>query len=260
MSNVLDAFNKSKKDIPDIRYVLPGSGETIFMKPFTTSDQKSILKALEKEDNILVQEAFDQVLRNCVLSENFDPTKLYTKDRECLLIELSKNSVKDDIEHTWKCGSCGKKNKLKLSIDSLNFSDIVEGSIVEKEITFDDFDFTVKLKNTTRDDEKKITMLGKKAGDKNGISQSEVITAIFASVIKEAKVLNGDGIEVFEPIKFEDRVKIFEQLTISDKKKIESFFKEVKNYGYDLTVKDTTCNHCPEISDVTIGWIDFFIM
>jgi hypothetical protein len=270
MNNVLKQFSQSKKIVPDIRYVLPGSKEEIFMRPFTTLEQSIILKAMEKEDSALIQEAFDKILVNCVTNKNFNPLKLYSKDRECLLITLSKESVKDTISHTHKCEHCSFENELKINIDDLKYEDCVEGSIMEKIITFDSYDFTVKLMNTTREDELKIVNVSKK-NNKNEISQSDVFSSSFASVIKQYKVTtqkevlkNGVPevvtVESFEDLKFEDRLEIYKQLSMSDKKKIEAYFKELKSYGYDLNVENIECSKCKEKCDVKLSWFSFFIM
>ena len=125
MSEALDLFLASKKEIPDISYVLPGTGEEIFMRPFTTKEQKAILKAMEKEDHILLSEAFDQLLRNCVTNKDFNPDKLLAKDRECLLIKLRQESVKDDYTHNWECPSCGKPNVHKISLNNIPFEKVI---------------------------------------------------------------------------------------------------------------------------------------
>lgn len=271
MSDVLKQFCKSKKTVPDIRYVLPGSKEEIFMRPFTTMDQTIILKAIEKEDSILIQEAFDKVLCNCVTNKNFNPQKLYSKDRECLLVNLSKESVKDTISQAHTCVNCKTVNTFKVNIDDLKYQECVEDSIKEKIVTFDDFDFTVKLMNTTREDEIKILNYGKKNGDKKTPNQSDMFGASFASVIKQYKsveekeVINKGVTEVvtvekFVDIKFEERISIYEQLTMKDKKKIETYFSELKTFGYDLKLEDTKCSKCDEPCDVVLSWYSFFIM
>jgi len=272
MSDVLTLFKESKKDVPDIRCELPGSGKEIFMRPFTTREQKALLKALEKEDRVLLNEAFDQILRNCVTTPNFRPEDLYTKDREILLVELSKNSVTDQYTHNWTCDKCETSNSVKFNVDDLKYKDFVEGGIKEEIIELDGYDFTIKVSNPTREDEKKIMSLGKKEGGKSGVSQSEVITATYASVIKEYKDIDkrtikdeyGDNKEVerevFKAIKFEDRMKIYDGLSMTDKKKIETYFESVKSYGYDLSLGEQTCTKCPHQKEVSATWLDFFLM
>lgn len=271
MSDVLAVFNSAKKEVPEHRYVLPGSGKEVLFRPFTTKDQKSILKAIEKNDSILIQEAFDQLLRNCVLTPNFDVEGLYSKDRECLLIELSKESVRDEFTQAWECKMCGKEHTEEFKIEDLKYEEVIEDSIKSVEVEFEDVDFVVKLNNPSRGDEKKILALGKKKGENGEISQTEVLLATFASVIKEYKSLEKRSVkddqgetveeefEQFKAIKFDDRIKIFDQLTIRDKKKIEEFFNGVKNYGYDLKLGDKECKKCSEENEVEADWFGFFL-
>ena len=45
-----------------------------------------------------------------------------------------------------------------------------------------------------------------------------------------------------------------------DKKKIEGFFKKLKDYGYDLNIEGVTCNGCGASQDDSMEWMDFCLM
>lgn len=273
MSDVLRAFAASKKEVADIRYVLPGSGQEIFMHPFTTSEQKAMMKAYESEDQVLIQEALDTILKNCVVKpENFNPSNLFSPDRECLLIELSKKTVKDDISHQWACAKCKGINTTSVSLNDLDYSAPVEDSIKQEEIEFEGFDFTVRVTNLTRHDEKKIFALAKReSNEEGGVSEAELVNATYAAVMKEYKKVTkqkirgeGDNVEeidqvVYEKIKFEDRLEIFAELSLEDKKKIQDFISSVKPYGYDVDLGFHECKRCQAENSVKMDWSDFFI-
>jgi len=276
MSEALDLFMAAKKDIPDIRYVLPASKQEVFLKPFTTREQKAILKALEKDDSVLLGEAFDEILRNCVTNpKNFDPGRLISKDRECLLIRLRQESVKDDFQFTWTCNACGQENNKQVALDKIAYEDKVKDSDLQQEVTLDGYGITLVLGLSTRDDEKKILKHAKKNSGsgtfKGDISQTEVLNAAYASVIKAIikegtrKIKDGDvekEIATREPIviSFEDRVKILESLGTQDKNKIKKFFEDLDEYGYDLKLGEVTCKHCQESQELELDWISFFIL
>jgi hypothetical protein len=280
MSNVVDMFSNSRKDVPEIRYVLPGSKEEILMVPFTTKEQKALLKAIEKEDQYLIQEALDQILRNCVVTPNFNPDKLLSRDRECLLIELSKNTVVDVVEHKWTCDNekCGHVNNLVINLNTLKYEEPNVKSINSKVIELEGFEVNgeklkVKLSNLTRYEEKKIFQTGKKGGEEGSLSQADLVDATFASVIryveetKKEQVANEDGVvkdverKVFREIKFDERLKIYSMFGLEDKKQIEEFFNELEEYGYDLVVdKEAKCDKCDSKKEVKLDWVDFFIV
>jgi uncharacterized protein (UPF0335 family) len=273
MSEALNIFNNSKKEVPDSRYVLPGSKKEIFFKPFNTKDQKAILKAIEKDDQILVQEAFDQVLRRCVMNDGFNPEDLYVKDRECLLIRLRKESVSEDYTHHWKCSECDTDNTKTVELESIDMKSPVEKSIYSKEITLKSMDVNIVLGNTTRSDEKKIFTQAKKMSIKGEPSQAELINATYAAVIKQikkkemVKVTGDDGEETEVPketyinIKFKDRLEMLEVMTMDDKKLIKEYFLELKSYGFDMKIDNLVCKECTHTEeDDEIDWTDFFIM
>jgi hypothetical protein len=273
MSNALKMFMESKKDIPEIRYVLPGSQEELLLRPFTTKEQKAILKAIEKEDQILIGEAFDNLLKQCVISDKFKPETLLAKDRECLLIKLRQESVKESFSHAWKCEECGRENKKQISIEELKFKEVVEGSIKTKEIELDNYDCKLVLGNTTREDEKNILSFAKRnSGIKSKeISQTEILSGAYASVIKGFKtteekiVKNEAGEEIKEEqeklveLSFADRMSIFDSLSVSDKNKIKGFFDELEEYGYDLNLGTQTCTGCSAQSEQELEWMVFFM-
>jgi hypothetical protein len=273
MSSVMEQFEKSKKEIPEIRYVLPGSKEEIFMRPYTTREQKHILKAIEKQDDALIEEAFDQLLKVCVTSSKFDPNKLYAKDRECLLIEISKESVKDDYNHRWTCEECQTPNQQKIRLDDINIFSKIESYVVETEIDFEDCDFTVRVSNPKREDEKNILAFARKeAGTYGTPSQTDMRNATLASVMKKYKKkiqkqvknsttgeLEDTTIEVYEDIKFADRISIFESLSVRDKKKVSDYIENIKKVEYNFSIGDHSCKKCSHVQALNLEWMDFFI-
>jgi len=272
MGNVFNKFAESKKEIPEISYELPGSKEQLLLRPFTTKEQKAILKAIEKEDQILVGEAFDQLLRKCVINKGFKPEKLFSKDRECLLIKLRQESVKDEYVYHWKCKECGEANKRLINLNDIDFSALVEGGIKEKEITLENYDSILVLGISTREDEKNILSHAKRnSGPEGIISEAEILNGAYACVIKGLKIKekkivkdeNGnEDIEEKEQlmkVSFEDRIKILESLSPDEKKKIKDFFDEIEEYGYDLALNDVVCGSCGhEEEEHEMDWISFF--
>lgn len=273
MSEALDIFLASKKEIPDISYVLPGSGEEIFMRPFTTKEQKAILKALEKEDHVLLSEAFDQLLKNCVTNKDFNPDKLLSKDRECLLIKLRQESVKEDFIYNWKCSKCEAPNTHKINLSDLSFEKIVnKDSLQNKELALRDRPITLILGMALRGDEKKIFEYAKKNSDKKDISQAELINAAFAAIIKGVKVKKTRNIkdaqgndkpveeEVVLDIPFADRVKILDDLNMDDKNEIKKYLEGVDKYGFNLSLGTLKCKKCENESEESMEWLSFFMV
>lgn len=273
MSEALDLFLATKKEIPDISYTLPGSGEEIFMRPFTTKEQKAILKALEKEDHTLLSESFDQLLRNCVINKDFNPDKLLSKDRECLLIKLRQESVKDDYTHNWKCSKCEAPNAHKINLSTISFDAIInKESLQNKEMVLRDRPLTLILGMALRGDEKKIFEFAKKNSSTKDVSQAELINAAFAAIIKGIKVKKTRTIkdaqgndkpieeEVILDIPFADRIKILDDIHMDDKNEIKKYLETVDKYGFNLSLGTLKCKKCDNESEESMEWLSFFMV
>lgn len=278
MTRAIDIFNNSVKELPEIKYTLPSTGEELFLRPFTTRDQKAVLKAMEQQDQTLIGEAFDAMLKKCVLNNNFDPNKLITKDRECLLIFLRQTSIKEEFQFSFTCRNvkCRGKNNKEVDLSDLEYEELVEKAVVSsKEVDLVGFNVSLVLGMSTREDEKNILKYAKKNSGKKAlegeISQTELLNAAYASVIKglvtisEKEVENKEGEKevvkekIIVNVPFDERIEMLEKLIPEDKEKIHKYFEELKSYGYNLTLSDLTCKHCGEVQDVEMDWQTFFL-
>jgi len=254
MSEALDIFNSSKTVIPDIRCVLPGSGEEIFMRPYTTSEQKSILKTFESEDEILLGEAFDALLKNCVTNKGFNPDAMLSRDREYLLIKLRQESDSDTYAHRWKCEECNFYNTTDINLTKLD-EDIADIDLSEKEITLEGNDSVLVLGPATRADEKNIAKhIRKYPIKKDQTSHAEILNAAYAAVIKRVK--KGDRECAVD---FKTAMTMFSNLHMDDRKQIEDYMEGLKEYGVDMKLGKETCKECREVSDQEMNWVSFFL-
>lgn len=267
MSKVLDAFRSTKQEIPQIRFVLPGSGQEIFMRPFTTKEQKAILKAMEKEDPELIGQAFDALIQSCVLSEGFNVDDLYSKDRDAILIRLRAESVKDDFTFKWKCEDekCKSENDYVTTIDKINF-DKLKNQNMEKTIELSDRNNTFLVVGMiSRGDEKDMMSYVKRnsQGIKDGFSKAEILNGALASAIKGMIVIEEiDGKEQkksFDDLSFNDKVAIIDEITMDDRKQIQDFISSIDKFGYDLDI-NVRCRKCGLQQTHTMEWLSFFIM
>jgi hypothetical protein len=288
MSNALDMFRSAKNEIPDIKFKIPSTGEDIFLRPFTTREQKGVLKAIEKEDQVLINEAFDKLIKNCVLTEGFKVEDLLTKDRDILLIELRKESVKDDVTYHWKCPKCEFVNSSKVSLKELKFKKLKDKRKLTKDIKLSDRDISLRLQLPSIKFERMIlNHIGKVEKDK--VSAVDMLNTTLAVSISKMLVHPKDDNESHTEmnIDFKDRISILEEMCIDDKKKIEKFLEGIDVYGYDLNIGKKSCCYkkeapvvengknlyddkgtvitevvdtCTHTVDVELNWSDFFLM
>jgi hypothetical protein len=279
MSNeLLKQFQAMSRDVPDSKFTLPGSGEDIYFVPFTTKDQKALLKSMEKEDFDLIQEAFDNVLKKCVTNANFDPKNLYPKDRESLLIALRKESVNDQFTHYWKCENevskvnengeeikdengekvketCGGENKKVISLNELEMKSLQKMDF-NKEVALEDkSNCFLLLDMTKRKDELAVMKYTKKnSGGIKGLSRTELLYATLASFISGLRI----GDQETKDLTLEDRITIIDGLTLKDRRKIEDYITSLESHGYDLTIKECKCSKCGHEDEQKLEWIYFF--
>ena len=278
MSNLIKELDSLKVEVPDGRFVLPGSQEEIFFKPFTTADQKAMLKSMEKRDYELIQECFDKVLKKCVVNEDFEPTKLYKQDREALLIELRRNSVKEEYNHTWICKNmindpeddwapekkCGYENKEMILLKDLDYEDLNE-KLKTVKIKMTSYNISLVIGNTTRLDEKliyKYTKDNSKDMKKGTKSTSELLLATIASTIKSIEFPpkeEGGEIRLIENPDFEDKIGILNKLSVDDRNKIISEIDKQEKCGFNLKYT-FGCKSCKHESEHVLDWMYFFGM
>lgn len=91
------------KDVPQDIVELPSGFGKATIIPMKVKEQKDFLKALEKQDEFLINEAFDKLLMKCVISINNNPCDidaLCIQDRSYLLLMIRKlTNPKAKISH-----------------------------------------------------------------------------------------------------------------------------------------------------------------
>ena len=255
MSNALSAFRGAKSEVPEIKFTIPSTEEVIYLRPFTTREQKAILKAIEKEDLQLMNEAFDSLIKACVITKGFNVDELLTKDRDALLIELRKESVKDDFSFNWECKKCEHKNEDSMSLNKLKFKKLKKKENLMMELELSDRPLKLKLQLPTRKFEKMLFTHLK--GDISAVDVMNITLAIsICSVIVKDEEGNPQEIEPT----FKERVEILDEVCIDDKKKIENFLKGIEAYGYDMNIGKRNCAECDKENEVELNWSDFFLM
>jgi hypothetical protein len=101
MSEFRDSLNSYVFDTK-----LPGTGESIKLKPITTRQLKRALLYEEVEDVGKVEEALDEIITECVVTPGFDVEKIYLQDRFFILLELRKVTKGNSYIFQAICNEC----------------------------------------------------------------------------------------------------------------------------------------------------------
>lgn len=91
-----------KLDVPSYTAVLPSTGQTVKYRPFLVKEEKTLLLALESEDQKQIQDAVVTLLTNCITSR-LNIKRLAMFDLEYLFLKIRAKSVSESLELKVTC-------------------------------------------------------------------------------------------------------------------------------------------------------------
>jgi hypothetical protein len=148
---------ENAKNIPTEVVDLPSGLGKATIRPMKVREQKDFLKALEKKDEFLINEAFDSILHNCVETINgepFDKDKIVIQDRTYLLIKIRQISTGNEVKISHICPKSEKVyNDIQIDLNNLQVNK-ADPKEIFKEIYLLNDKVKIKLSPVTRKTEK----------------------------------------------------------------------------------------------------------
>ena len=193
------------KDIPQDIVTLPSGFGQATLIPMKVKEQKDFLKAIEKQDEYLINEAFDRILTKCVFSINGNPCdvdSLCIQDRSFLLLMIRKlTNPKAKISHI--CPVSEKVyNNIEIDMNTLQTKNFENESLTET-VTITP-NVKAVLGPVYRRDEKEVEKwLKVKSKDKSIIDKKY---CGYAAVVKEILVQNDKSEWIKEELSFDNKV------------------------------------------------------
>ena len=235
-------------NIYEFETVLPGSKDTIRFKPLTTGQIKKLL-VYEKEDSIIIQEqALDELISSCIMSDDFDIDELYLQDRFFLLTEIRKKTKGEKYDFTFKCPKCESQILNSLNLDDLEVVTLPEE--IDDAVALTDH-IGVTLRHLKRKDFKLISKYINVKGKSETQINSEIQTGLFAAGIEA--IATPDQIE--ENIDIESKMFLIDNLPTSAFEEIKKWYEE-NDFGIDMSVnvacKNEECDYTEKI-DIPMG-------
>ena len=92
-----------KIDLPTYEVELPSTGKMLKFRPFLVKEQKILLMALEAGKEIDIITAIKQIIKNCVIEDDFSVDDLAPFDLEYFFINLRARSIGEKIALSFKC-------------------------------------------------------------------------------------------------------------------------------------------------------------
>jgi hypothetical protein len=230
--------------------VLPGSGRTVSFKPITTKMMKKLLIYENERDQGVVEAAFDELLRLCVVDEDFDPMEQYMQDRFFLLLNIRMKSKGEKIQRHVACDRCKGQY-----VQTVHLSDV--GMKPMKE----DVDWVIRLTPSIsievdfiRRRNQKEALDSALAGkyDSDLQRDADVVLGTLASSIKA--IITTQGRE--DDVTFSDKMYLIDNVPEEGLERIKDWHEE-NNFGVDIRYS-YSCPHCKECRTHEISFHDMF--
>lgn len=127
-------------DSPKYSISVPSTGKEVTFRPYLVKEEKTLLMALETEDQKQALTAIVDTIEACVY-EKIDVTRLTTFDVEYMFTQIRAKSAGETATVGVKCSSCSAQNDVSIKLDDIKI-DIPE---TENELKLND-EVTVELK------------------------------------------------------------------------------------------------------------------
>ena len=249
-SNFKDYLN-----VFEFEAVLPGSGQKIKFKPLTIGNIKQIASySEEKPTAATLTNMFDEIFKNSVISDGFDPLDIYLQDRYFLILEIRKKTKGEVIEYTMTCPECKSQSQQKVNFERIPVKPKRDDIDYDVSITEE---LTIKLRHLIRREEKEIYELWsdfKKAGQYKNDTEADLDLAILLEAQSIESIITPDGQQ--DNITIIDKKYLLENIPQPLYKKVAEWYDEY-DFGPELTIK-VKCPHCEFESQQDITNTDFF--
>ena len=223
---------------PTYSLVVPSTKKKIKYRPFLVKEQKTLIIALESEDQEDILEAIKQILKNCIQSRvNLDDMALF--DIEYIFLQIRARSISEEIELMITCPDDGETEvKVTFAVDDVK----VQFPKGHSNIIKFDPDITVEMRYPDLEYFSKVTF-SKESPDPYDL---------VAKSIKRVYVGEDDSGE----FSLDEAKTWVETLTNSQFGEIQKFFNTMPSLKHNLKVKNPNTQVENEI--VIEGLADFF--
>lgn len=225
---------------------IPSSGVEIEYRPYFVGEEKIFMMAREAGDQKSIFSAVEQVISNCILTENIDISSLALYDLEYLFIQIRAAAVGEEEVLIVKCENCETENEIEfdfkqdVKVEFPDQSDSHDYSLVELHPS----SIKLKLKHPSTEDVKNIGTTG---------SDVDKMFALFDIVID--RVLTNENVINFKDYPKEDRQKFMERLNPKQIGLIKNFIDRVPKIVGKI---DFTCGSCENQNSFEVRGLDGF--
>lgn len=224
--------------LPTYTCKLPSNGKSIKYRPFTVSEEKALLLALQENDIDTIAIAIKNTIEICTNSE-VDTTKVPYYDIEYLFMNIRAKSVGELIDLVGSC-DCNPKSKTEFSINiaDMQVEPKPNGNLT---IKIPDTEYTLSFTHPSLDDFIKTFKT-------EGSNATETV----ANCILE--VYSDDEVMVWN---FQEKLEFVESMTSRQQKDIAKFLSNMPLVKLDASYVCKACGKAHK--QVLSGFDNFFV-
>jgi hypothetical protein len=216
-----------KQVAPSYTTVLPSNNEEVLFRPMNMKQQKSLLIALESEDNMQMLRSMRELLASAT-DDQFDAMKAPIVDLEWLFLQVRAKSVGETVDLNLKCAQEECNGSSKVSID-LTTVGIKRSDEHENHMIMLTEDLGLNMRYPTPE------MLSKMQSDNELDQLTEVLKFTIVSIFDKLEVHHLEDADTKEVEEF------FDSLTMDQIRLITDYFDRMPKLSHSI---DTVCDAC----------------
>ncbi len=228
---------------PEFETVIPSTKESIKFRPFLVKEEKILYMALEGGDEKTIEQAINNVLGSCILSDT-DTKKLASYDIEYLFLQLRSKSVGETVELNLQHGNaieCKHITKYKLSVEDIQ---VVFNDKHKYTVKIDD-KYGIKLKDPSMSDV--INNIGEKKTEYESV----------INIISNCVVCVYDEDNVYDDFTKDEMEEFLSNLTQTQFKGIQDFFETLPKLEHKI---EWVCKECGKEESLLLEGMKSFFM
>ena len=238
-----------KVNVPVYEAILPSTGTVIKYRPFLVKEEKILLTAMEAEDEKVISDAVNQIIKNCVQG-NIKVNELPTFDIEYLFLRLRAKSVGEKVTLGMRPWGCPQNNGELCELTTEVEIDLEKVIVVKDEkhsskIMIDD-NIGIMM---SYPDLSLITKMEKETGIQQTETGMQVIKSCIQMIFTEEETHEKGSFTEKELDEFID------SLNTEQFSKIKTFFDTMPVLKYTAKY---TCSTCGEEKETTVQGLNSF--
>lgn len=230
-------------ETPKYHLTIPSTKKKVFFRPFLVKEQKTLLMALESQDQKTIVRAISDIIDSCVV-DKINAKSLATFDIEYMFTQIRSKSVGETSEIRVKCSECSTDNDVVINLSEVKVEVDKEPPTIELTPQFH-----LKMKFPRYDE--LLEIMPDEDADQ---SMSDILFRL--AIISLDQLLTDEDIISFSEESFEEKIKFLDNLNSEQFQKIMGFIQSLPKLTEDIQFDCTSCGHHNEYR--LEGLDDFF--